>query len=110
YECGQAKSARKEEMEEKKKVRISLDVTPGFYERLEALEELVEGDSKAGVIRQALQLYEFLVKQHLEGASFRVVRDGAEKEIAFFGFPEAAGEAGSLEASAVPQRDAPSVL
>jgi hypothetical protein len=76
--------------EESKKIRIALDVTPGFYERLEALEELVEGDSKAGVIRQALQLYEFLVKQHLEGASFQVVpRDGPPEKIAFFGFPQA---------------------
>jgi len=74
--------------EESKKIRIALDVTPGFYERLEALEELVEGDSKASVIRQALQLYEYLVKQHLDGASFKVVpRDGPAKEIAFFGFP-----------------------
>lgn len=76
--------------DDKKKIRISLDLTPGFNERLEHLERLVEGESKASVIRQALQLYEYLVKRHLEGASFKVVQGGEEKEIAFFGLPEAA--------------------
>jgi hypothetical protein len=74
--------------EEKKKIRISLDVTEGFYERLEKLEQLVEAESKAGVIRQALQLYEYVAKRHLEGAAFKVIQGGEEKEIAFFGLPE----------------------
>jgi hypothetical protein len=74
--------------EDRKKIRISLDVTAGFYDRLESLEKLIEADSKAGVIRQALQLYEYVVKRHLEGASFKVVQGNEEKEIAFFGLPE----------------------
>jgi len=73
--------------DDKKKVRISLDVTEGFYDRLEKLEQLVEGESKAGIIRQALQLYEFMVKRHLEGASFKVIQGGEEEKIAFFGLP-----------------------
>ncbi|HEV7517118.1 MAG TPA: hypothetical protein VGR07_12525 [Thermoanaerobaculia bacterium] len=72
---------------EEKKVRVSLDVTPKFYGRLEELERLVEAESKAGVIRQALQLYEFMVKRYLEGARFKVVKGGEEQEIAFFTLP-----------------------
>jgi len=39
------------------KVRVSLDLSVPFFQRLEALEETTH-ESKSGVIRQALQLYE----------------------------------------------------
>lgn len=69
---------------EDKKIRVSIDMTPKFYHRLEELERLVEGESKASVIRQALQLYEYVAKRYLEGAKFKVSKGGEEQEIAFF--------------------------
>ena len=36
-----------------KKVRVTLDLSPPFYERLEQLERMVDAGTKANVIRQA---------------------------------------------------------
>jgi len=72
-----------------KKIRISLDISPAFNDRLVKLEELVEGGSKAAVIRQALQLLEFVARRQKEGARFKVVEaDGTAKDVLFFGLPE----------------------
>lgn len=68
-----------------RKVRISLDLSASFNNRLDALEELTQADSKAGVIRQALQVYEYIVRKTMEGYSFRAIRpDGTEENLVFF--------------------------
>ena len=68
------------------KRRVTLDLTPEFYERLEQLERLVEADSKASVIRQALQLFEYIAKRTRQGDQFRAVtRDGQEETLVFLG-------------------------
>ncbi len=69
-----------------KKVRVTLDLSPPFYERLEQLEQLVDAGTKANVIRQALQVYEYLAQKTLEGHTFRAVdKDGQEEKIVFLG-------------------------
>jgi len=69
-----------------KKVRITLDLTPDAYSRLNDLSESVGADSKANLIRQALQLYEYVAKRHREGCEFRAVKqDGKEETIVFLG-------------------------
>jgi len=69
-----------------KKIRVTLDLTPDFYHRLEELEGLVEAGTKANLIRQALQLYEYVAKKTIEGHSFRAVsRDGQEETLVFIG-------------------------
>jgi hypothetical protein len=69
-----------------KKVRITLDLTPQFNERLESLGVLVDAGSKADVIRQALQLYDYIAKRTVDGYSFRAVaRNGREENLVFFG-------------------------
>ncbi len=74
-----------EKAEPAKKVRITLDLSPEFYARLEELEDLVGADTKANVIRQALQVFEFVALKSRDGYEFRVVApDGSEKEIFFF--------------------------
>lgn len=71
-----------------KKIRITLDLTPQFYERLEQLEDLVEAESKSTLIRDALQVYEYLAKKTTEGFEFRVVdKNGKEGKIVFLGTP-----------------------
>ena len=68
-----------------KKVRITLDLTQPFYERLEELERLVQGGSKADVIRQALRLFEYLVKKTREGCQFKIVtKEGDEESLVIF--------------------------
>ena len=69
-----------------KKIRISLDLSEPFYERLAALERATDAESKAGLIRQALQVYEYIAHQSLDGYSFRAVSpDGNEENMVFFG-------------------------
>jgi hypothetical protein len=68
------------------KVRITLDLSRQFYERLEKLESLVGAESKAVVVRQALQLYEYVAQKASEGYSFRAVgQDGREQDVVFLG-------------------------
>ncbi len=69
-----------------KKIRVTLDLTPDFYQRLENLENLVEAGTKANLIRQALQLYEYVANRTIEGCSFRAVTpDGREETLVFLG-------------------------
>jgi hypothetical protein len=68
-----------------KKVRVSLDLSAPFHERLDALEKLTQAESKAGVIRQALQVYEYVARKTAEGYSFRAIGpDGKEENLVFF--------------------------
>lgn len=69
-----------------KKVRVTIDLTAQFNERLEQLEVLVDANSKADIIRQALQLFEYVAKRTVEGYTFRAVsRNGREENLVFFG-------------------------
>ncbi len=56
------------------KVRLTIDVTPDFYSRLEALEKKTDAGSKANLIRQALQLYEYFVVRTVDEGKEIVVR------------------------------------
>lgn len=70
---------------QQQKVRITLDLNPEFYDRLNRLEKDVGSESKASLIREALRLYEYVARKTVEGHSFCVVdKDGARKEIVFF--------------------------
>ena len=70
-----------------KKVRVTVDLKPQLYDRLEALEQLVGADSKADVIREALQLYEFIVKRVVAGARVSMTMNGKEEIVSFFNMP-----------------------
>jgi len=90
-----------------KKTRITLDVSPQFNERLERLQEIVDADSKASLIRQALQLYEYLAHRTVEGCTFKMIKDGTETEIPFLGPAPGRvgitpGDSGREEAGPVP--------
>jgi hypothetical protein len=75
-----------------KKVRVTIDLAPQFNQRLEQLEALVGANSKADIIRQALQLFEYVAKRTAGGYTFRAVsRDGHEENLVFFGAGPAPG-------------------
>lgn len=48
------------------KLRVTLDLLPKAISRIEKLQELLE-DTKAGVIRQSLQLHEYLIDEAVNG-------------------------------------------
>ena len=67
------------------KTRITLDLSPEFYKRLEELRIKVD-KTKAGVIRDALQLYEDIAEKSIEGYSFVAVdKRGRSCSVSFFG-------------------------
>lgn len=65
----------------KDKVRITVDLTKPFYERLEQLESLVAANSKADVIRDALRMYEFICNRLITNDDkLQIVSKNGEKE------------------------------
>lgn len=67
------------------KIRVSLDLNEPVHRRLSELEHLTQADSKAGVIRQALQVYEYVARKSMEGYKFKSVGpNGVEENLVFF--------------------------
>lgn len=48
---------------EAKKQRVVLDMSPNAVQRLDDLKQTIEADSRAAVIRNALQLYEWFIQE-----------------------------------------------
>ena len=75
-------------MKPDKKIRITLDLTPDLYDRLERLEATAQAGSKATLIRDALRVYEFIVNKTIEGCGFKMVnKRGKEETLIFVGAP-----------------------
>jgi hypothetical protein len=70
-----------------RKIRVSVDLPVPFYKRLDKLEKLTHAESKAGVIRQALQVYEYIAQKTLLGYSFRAINPNGETENPIFFSP-----------------------
>lgn len=67
------------------KVRVQLDLPPKSMARLNALKEATEAGSNAEVIRNALRLYEAMIKEVQDGNEFMVRRpDGTIGPIKIF--------------------------
>lgn len=66
------------------KVRVTVDLSPALYERLERLTELVGAESKATVIRDALRLLEYIAQETAAGSRFLRESSGGEKEALVF--------------------------
>jgi len=70
-------------MSPEKKVRVTIDLKPQAYERLQELEK-VTNDSKADVVRKALQLYHYLSTKVDEGCQITVTtKDGTPEKLVF---------------------------
>lgn len=71
---------------DKDTIRVSLDLSEPFHRRLSELETLTNAESKAGVIRQALQVYEYFATKTLEGCRFTITnKEGRQESLVFFG-------------------------
>jgi hypothetical protein len=69
----------------KDSIRVSLDLSERFHKRLTELEELTHAESKTGVIRQALQLYEYVARKTAQGCTFIAVdKNGQQEKLVFF--------------------------
>lgn len=63
-------------------VRVSLDLSPETFRKLEALEIMMDLDSKAAVLRQALKLTHALMEMRVEGWTIVLTsKDGREREV-----------------------------
>lgn len=70
----------------KKPIRITVDLTPFVYGRVEALEKHLGAASKAEVVRRALAMYEFLSSQVKQGASLQLAKE--DGSVMLLVFPE----------------------
>jgi Arc/MetJ-type ribon-helix-helix transcriptional regulator len=63
---------------ERTTTRVQLELPQQAMERLQSLKEKTEAASYAEVIRNALRMFEALVKEHEQGAEFQLKRAGGE--------------------------------
>lgn len=89
------------EDENGKRTRITLDLSERSYKRLNDLTALLEADSKASTLRQALQCFEYIARMSEKGASFSIHHpDGRSENIVFF-LPVGEGGGESQESGAL---------
>jgi hypothetical protein len=64
-----------------KRIRLTLDLTPKQFAKLQGLEEET-GATKMEIVRNALRLYSYIADRALAGDSFRAVdKDGNAAEV-----------------------------
>jgi hypothetical protein len=64
--------------------RIQFEFSPDAYERLKKLKRETDAQSYAELVRNALRVYEFVVKQEKAGRHLGIVEDGKlTREIEF---------------------------
>lgn len=65
-------------MQKSAMIRVTIDLAFELNTRLERLVQVTNASSKASVIRKALRLFEYVERQHREGAKFVEQKDGKE--------------------------------
>lgn len=66
---------------ENTKHRVQFDFTAAAYEKLVKLKDRQGASSYADVVRNALQIYEWILNQRDDGWTFRLARNDEEKEV-----------------------------
>jgi len=61
--------------------RVQLDFTPEALERLREIKEMAEAKTNAEVVRNALRLYEWFLKQKRDNYTLQLVKDNKVKEV-----------------------------
>lgn len=62
-------------------VRITVDLTPEQYARLQQLEASTGAESKASIVRRAIRLADFIVAKRAEGFEFHCTKDGEREQL-----------------------------
>lgn len=71
---------------ERKKVRLTVDLSPEQSARLEQLSGRTNL-GKTDMVRDALRLYEYLVKLVLAGHKLSITKDGVSETLVLFALP-----------------------
>lgn len=61
--------------------RVQLDFTPEALERLRQIKDMAEAKTNAEVVRNALRLYEWFLRQKQENYKLQLVKDNMVKEV-----------------------------
>lgn len=61
--------------------RVQLEFTPDAMERLRQIRELASASTNAEVVRNALRIYEWFLKQKAEDYKFQLIKDDQVKEV-----------------------------
>lgn len=61
--------------------RVQLEFTPDAMERLRQIRELASATTNAEVVRNALRVYEWFLKQKAEDYKFQLIKDDQVKEV-----------------------------
>ncbi|MGA7219089.1 MAG: hypothetical protein WBX38_12270 [Candidatus Sulfotelmatobacter sp.] len=61
--------------------RVQLEFTPEAMERLRQIKELANATTNAEVVRNALRVYEWFLKQKAEDYKFQLTKDDQVKEV-----------------------------
>lgn len=65
--------------------RMSFMLSQRAIDRLENIKQIADLTNNADVVRQSLRLYEYLIKEAIDGSQFVVrSKDGSEKPISLF--------------------------
>lgn len=76
-----AKERRSETEAETPRQRVQLDFTPEAFERLQEIKEMAEARTNAEVVRNAIRLYDWFLRQKLEEYKFQLVKDDRVKDV-----------------------------
>lgn len=63
------------------KIRVTIDLSIQAYQLLEELQALVDEDTKAKVIRDALKVYKYIMEEQKNKSQFIVKKDGGKEFI-----------------------------
>lgn len=61
--------------------RVQLDFTPEAFGRLQEIKEMADAKTNAEVVRNAIRLYDWFLRQKQEDFKFHLVKDDRVKEV-----------------------------
>lgn len=67
------------------RVRLTLDLTKEQDNRLIQLTRLIGKPSKANIVREALEIYEYIANSIKNGASIQIEKDGKMEKLVILG-------------------------
>lgn len=68
-------------IEQNTRQRVQLDFTPEAFNRLQEIKTMAEATTNAEVVRDAIRLYEWFLRQQRENYKLQLVRGDTVKEV-----------------------------